>query len=154
MLSAVALREHLGTEIGVSRWFMIDQDRINAFADVTDDHQFIHLDPERAADETAFDGTVAHGFLTVSLLSAMAYDALPPIEGARVGVNYGFNRLRFVSPVPAGAQVRGRFTLHALSDEPPTEVTLTWAVSVEIENHVKPALVAEWINRLYFEELT
>ena len=94
----------------VSRWLTVDQARIDAFAKITEDEQFIHVDPERAA-ETAFGGTVAHGFLTLSLLSAMAYSALPRIEGAAHGVNYGFDRVRFVRPVPSGSRVRGHFTL-------------------------------------------
>ncbi len=94
----------------VSHWLTVDQARIDAFAKVTEDEQFIHVDPERAA-ETAFGGTVAHGFLTLSLLSAMAYSALPRIEGAAHGVNYGFDRVRFVRPVPSGSRVRGHFTL-------------------------------------------
>ena len=98
----------IGQEIGVSRWITVDQARIDAFAEVTEDRQFIHIDPE-AARATPFGGTIAHGFLTLSLLSAMTYDAVPPLEGVVMGVNYGFDRLRFLAPVLAGSQVRGRF---------------------------------------------
>ena len=116
----------------VSRWITVDQERIDAFAKITEDEQFIHVDPERAA-ETAFGGTVAHGFLTLSLLSAMAYSALPRIEGAAHGVNYGFDRVRFVRPVPSGSRVRGRFTLRAVTPRSAREWRLTYDVSVEIE---------------------
>ena len=102
-----------GSELGVSRWIEIEQPRIDAFADVTDDHQFIHVDPE-AARTTAFGGTIAHGFLTLSLLSAMAADVLLMPHGAKLGMNFGFNNLRFVAPVPSGGQVRGRFELLAV----------------------------------------
>lgn len=140
----------VGTEFGVSRWFTIGQDRIDAFADATEDWLFIHTDPERAAREAPYGGTIAHGFLTASLLAAMAYDALPRVEGAPRGVNYGFDRLRFVSPVRAGKRVRGRFTLSRLDDSRPGEVTLHYAVTVEIEGEDRPALVADWITRQYF----
>ena len=116
----------------VSRWLTVDQARIDAFAKITEDEQFIHVDPERAA-ETAFGGTVAHGFLTLSLLSAMAYSALPRIEGAAHGVNYGFDRVRFVRPVPSGSRVRGHFTLRAVTPRSAREWQLTYDVSVEIE---------------------
>src|ERR1700716_3809912 len=103
--------EMVGREVGVSSWHLVDQKRIDVFADVTEDHQFIHVDPERAVRETPFGSTVAHGFLTVSLLSVFSYEALPRISGAIRGVNYGFDRLRFISPVRAGSRLRGRFTL-------------------------------------------
>ena len=100
----------VGQEIGVSDWFEITQERIDQFADCTEDWQFIHVDPDRAA-QTEFGGTVAHGMLTLSMLSAMAIDALPQVEGARLSVNYGFEKLSFSSPVPAGGRVRGRLVL-------------------------------------------
>ena len=140
----------VGTELGVSRWFGIGQDRIDAFADATEDWLFIHTDPERAAREAPYGGTIAHGFLTASLLAAMAYDALPRVEGAPRGVNYGFDRLRFVAPVRAGKRVRGRFNLSKLDAGRPGEVTLHYAVTVEIEGEDRPALVADWITRQYF----
>jgi acyl dehydratase len=129
----------------VSRWMTVDQERIDAFAKVTEDEQFIHVNPERAA-ETAFGGAVAHGFLTLSLLSAMAYSALPKIEGAAHGVNYGFDHVRFVRPVPSGSRVRGRFTLREVTPRSAHQWRLTYDVSVEIEGVEKPALAATWLT--------
>jgi acyl dehydratase len=129
----------------VSRWMSVDQARIDAFAKVTEDEQFIHVDPKRAA-ETAFGGPIAHGFLTLSLLSAMAYSALPRIEGSAHGVNYGFDRVRFVRPVPSGSRVRGHFTLRALTQRSAQEWQLAYEVSVEIEGVEKPALAATWLT--------
>lgn len=140
-----------GSEIGVSKWFDITQERINSFADSTEDWQFIHVDPEAAA-KTPFGTTIAHGFLTLSLLSAMAYDAMPSVDGVAMGVNYGMNKMRFVSPVPVGSRVRGRFTLTECDTSKPGEFTSITTVSVEIEGSDKPALVAEWIGRRYFGE--
>jgi acyl dehydratase len=129
----------------VSRWITVDQARIDAFAKVTEDEQFIHVDPERAK-ATVFGGTVAHGFLTLSLLSAMAYSALPRIEGAAHGVNYGFDRVRFVRPVPSGSQVRGRFVLKAITPRSAREWRLSYEVTVEIEGAETPALAATWLT--------
>jgi acyl dehydratase len=143
-VSADELAARVGQSF-VSRWMLVDQARIDAFAKVTEDEQFIHVDPERAA-ATVFGGTVAHGFLTLSLLSAMAYSALPRIEDAAHGVNYGFDRVRFVSPVPSGSRVRGRFTLRALTPRSAREWQSTYEVSVEIEGAQKPALVATWLT--------
>jgi acyl dehydratase len=140
----------VGKEIGISAWHTVDQSRIDAFADVTEDHQFIHIDPERAARETPFGTTVAHGFLTVSLLSVFSYEALPKIEGATMGVNYGFDKLRFVSPVRAGSRVRGRFTLTEAKMRGPNELLSRTSVSVEIDGESKPALVADWLGLVYF----
>ena len=134
-----------GSETGVSRWFTIDQKRIDAFAEVTEDRQFIHIDPE-AARATPFGGPIAHGFLTLSMLSALAMDALPDIEGRAMGVNYGFEKLRFLSPVPAGARVRGRFKLESVTPRSATEFLSRNSVTVEIEGAAKPALVAEWLT--------
>ena len=128
-----------------SRWLMVDQGRIDAFAKVTEDEQFIHVDPERAR-ATAFGGTVAHGFLTLSLLSTMAYNALPRIEGAVHGVNYGFDRVRFLHPVRSGSRVRGHFTLLAATLRSEREWQLSYEVSVEIEGAQKPALAAMWLT--------
>jgi acyl dehydratase len=138
----------LGTEAGVSRWFEIDQKRIDAFADATDDWQFIHVDPERAA-ETPFGTTIAHGFLTLGMLSAMYYDAIPDIVGTKMGVNYGFDRIRFLSPVPVGARVRARFVMVEVKELRPGELTSTMDVTVEIEGSDRPALKAVWIGRRY-----
>ncbi len=129
----------------VSRWLIVDQQRIDAFAKVTEDEQFIHVDPGRAG-ATAFGGTVAHGFLTLSLLSTLAYSALPRIEGAAHGVNYGFDRVRFVHPVRSGTRVRGHFKLLAVTQRSKREWQLTYDVSVEIEGAHKPALAATWLT--------
>ena len=153
MKAAVTLAEMkdlVGREVGLSRWFEIDQKRIDAFADSTEDWQFIHVDPE-AAKATPFGATIAHGFLTVSMLSAMAYDALPKVSGVAMGVNYGFEKLRFVAPVRAGRRVRGRFKLEALNPRSGREWQSRKAVTVEIEGEDKPALVAEWLS-LYIME--
>lgn len=147
------LSAQIGREVGLSRWFTVDQTRISAFADVTEDHQFLHVDPDRAA-QTPFGGTIAHGFLSLSLLSAMSYDALPPLAGRTASVNYGFDRLRFVSPVRAGSRVRGRFALLETDIPTPDALNLTHKVSVEIEGSDKPALVAHWITRHYFDVKT
>ncbi|HLJ72775.1 MAG TPA: MaoC family dehydratase [Roseiarcus sp.] len=135
----------IGTETGVSRWFLIDQARIDAFADVTEDRQFIHIDPE-AAKATPFGGTIAHGFLTLSMLSALAQDALPRPQGVAMGVNYGFEKLRFVAPVPSGRRIRGRFHLLDVVRRGPNEVQMRNKATVEIEGGDKPALVAEWLT--------
>lgn len=151
-MASIALADFLkleGQKVGTSRWFEIDQSRIDTFADVTEDHQFIHVD-EKAAEKTPFGTTIAHGFLTLSMLSAMIYDGVPNIEGAKMGVNYGFNKIRFISPVKSGARVRAHFTLSALRHPKPTEVTNIWGVSIEIEGQERPALIAEWIGRQYF----
>jgi acyl dehydratase len=149
-LDVDALETLVGREVGVSSWHLVDQARIDAFAQVTDDHQFIHVDPERAA-ETPFGGTIAHGFLTLSLLSAMALEAQPKIRGGVMGINYGFNKVRFLAPVPSGARVRGRFVLAALSRPRPSEVDVTWRSAVEIEGGTRPALVADWLNRFHLD---
>ncbi len=135
----------IGTEVGVSRWITVDQARIDAFAETTEDRQYIHIDPE-AARATPFGGTIAHGFLTLSLLSAMTYDAVPPLEGVVMGINYGFDKVRFLAPVPAGSQVRGRFTLLSAEDKGGGRWLLKHEVTVEISGGDKPALVAEWLG--------
>ncbi|TAI64981.1 MaoC family dehydratase [Bradyrhizobium sp. Leo170] len=139
----------IGKEIGVSAWHLIDQQRIDTYADVTEDHQFIHVDPERAK-ETAFGTTIAHGFLTMSLLSVMSYQVMPVIEGTTMGVNYGFDKLRFISPVRSGKRVRGRFVLAEAKLRKPTELASRTNVTVEIEGEEKPALVADWLALIYF----
>ena len=135
----------IGREVGVSRWFEVTQARIDAFADCTEDRQFIHVDPERAS-ATPFGGTIAHGFLTLSLASAMSYDAVAPLEGVAMGVNYGFDKLRFLAPVLAGSQVRGRFRLLSAEDKGGGRWLLKHEVTVEIDGAEKPALIAEWLG--------
>lgn len=149
-LPAAELKAMAGREIGLSGWIEITQGRINAFADVTEDWQFIHVDPERAA-ATPFGGTIAHGFLTLSLLSAMAIEAVPRVEGSWMGVNYGFDKIRFLAPVPSGSRVRGRFTVISAEELKPGEMTVKYKVEVEIEGGERPALMAEWIGRQYFK---
>jgi acyl dehydratase len=149
-ISLSAYQEMLGREVGVSSWHLVDQSRINMFADVIEDHQFIHIDPERAKRETPFGTTVAHGFLTMSLMSIMSYEVMPVIEGTTMGVNYGFDKLRFISPVRAGSRVRGRFTLMEAKLRKPTELMSRTSVSIEIEGEEKPAIVADWIGLIYF----
>jgi len=135
----------IGTEIGVSRWIRVDQARIDGFAEITEDRQFIHIDPVAAA-QTPFGGTIAHGFLTLSLLSAMTYDAVPPLEGVTMGINYGFDKLRFLAPVRSGSNVRGRFKLLSAEDKGGGRWLLKHEVTVEIEGGEKPALIAEWLG--------
>src|SRR3954464_580913 len=142
------IKSRVGSEVGVSDWILIDQPRIDAFAEVTDDHQFIHVDPAAAA-VTPFGGTIAHGFLTLSLLSRMAADAMLRPEGIKMGVNYGFDRVRFMAPVRSGKRVRGRFTLTAFDEKRPDQYQLVHQVTVEIEGEDKPALVADWIGMLF-----
>ncbi len=129
----------------VSHWFVVDQDRIDAFAKVTEDEQFIHVDPEQAS-LTPFGGTVAHGFLTLSLLSPMAYSALPSIKGRTMGINYGFDRVRFLHPVRSGSRVRAHFVLAAVIRRSEREWQLTYDVTIEIEGVHKPALAATWLT--------
>lgn len=145
-LTVEELAARAGQEVGVSSWHEVTQPMIDGFADVTSDHQFIHVDPARAAAETPFGGTIAHGFLTLSLLSVMAYEALPGVAGRVMGINYGFDRIRFLSPVRSGSWVRGRFTLVEATHRSPTEVTLRHRVAVEIEGADKPALAADWLT--------
>jgi len=139
------LADLIGQEVGVSKWFEIDQARIDAFAKVTEDEQFIHVNPERAK-QTPFGGTIAHGFLTLSLASAMSYDAVAPLDGVRMGVNYGFDKLRFLAPVPAGSKVRGRFKLLSAEDKGGGRWLLKHELTVEIDGGDKPALIAEWLG--------
>jgi acyl dehydratase len=150
-VSLAAYQGMVGREVGVSSWHLVDQRRIDGFADVIEDHQFIHIDPERARRETSFGTTVAHGFLTMSLLSIMSYEVMPVIEGTTMGVNYGFDRLRFISPVRAGSRVRGRFVLAEVKLRKPGEFQWRTNVTVEIEGEDKPALAADWIGLIYFE---
>jgi acyl dehydratase len=145
VIDAAELESMIGQDVGVSDWALIDQDKINAFADVTYDPYFIHTDPARAEQETSFGGAIAHGFLTLSMLSAMAYDALPDIKGRTVGMNYGFDKIRFLSPVPAGSRIRGRFRIASVQRKP-GQAVVKYAVTVEIEGKEKPALAAEWLT--------
>jgi acyl dehydratase len=136
----------IGQEVGVSDWIEVTQVRINAFAETTEDDQWIHIDPERAAKETPFGGAIAHGFLTLSLMSQMAYQVAYGLEGSVMGINYGFDKLRFLQPVLAGSRVRGRFVLMDAKERRPGQWQLKYGVAVEIENDDKPALSAEWLT--------
>ncbi len=147
MESIAALRDHVGREVAISDWLAVSQERINQFAESTEDRQWIHVDPERAARESPFKETIAHGFLTLSLLSELGRRAMS-VGGVRMGINYGLNRVRFVSPVPAGSRIRGRFTL-ATVEEINGGVQATWNVTVEREGSEKPCCVAEWLVRYY-----
>jgi len=143
------LRTRVGQEIGISNWREITQSQIDQFAEVTGDHQWIHIDQERAKRESPYGSTIAHGFLTVALLSQLINEAVE-IEGDfKLRVNYGFNRLRFTGAVPSGARIRGRFTLQSIKDVD-GGVELTWLSIVEVEGRDKPALVAEWLGRTYY----
>jgi len=137
------LKARVGQSLGTSQWRTIGQDRIDAFADVTEDHLFIHVDPE-AAKATPFGGTIAHGFLTLSMLSPLMTDVSPGVD-VKFSVNYGFDKVRFLSPVRSGKRIRGHFTLTALDEKRPGQWQQVVAVSVEIEGEDKPALLADWI---------
>ncbi|MGY5801696.1 MaoC family dehydratase [Rhizobium sp. LEGMi12c] len=150
-ISLVEIMKLVGTEIGVSDWITVDQTMIDTFADATLDHQFIHVDPERAKAETPYGGTIAHGFLTLSLLSAMNYSGLPKIREQTMGINYGFEKIRFMSPVKCGARVRGHFTLAETRLRGANMLMLTYDVTVEIENERKPALTATWTTISQFD---
>ena len=141
------LREKVGQVVGTSDWYVIDQDRIDRFADATEDHQFIHVDPERAKD-SPFGQTIAHGFLTLSMLAPFLATGFPEIEEKAMGVNYGFDRVRFLAPVKSGQRVRGHWKLLALDEKKPGLWQQTAEVTVEIEGEDKPALVAEWIIQI------
>jgi len=142
------IKSRIGSEVGVSDWIAIDQPRIDAFAEVTEDHQFIHVDPAAAA-ATPFGGTIAHGFLTLSLLSRMAADAMLRPADVKMGVNYGFEKVRFLAPVRSGSRVRGRFRLQRFEEKRPGQYQFVHEVTVEIEGEDKPALIAEWIGMIF-----
>jgi acyl dehydratase len=140
------IAERIGSELGVSAWMKITQPMVDAFADVTDDHYFLHVDPARAA-VPPLGGTIAHGFLTLSLLAPMAYQVCPYVEEARYPLNYGFDRVRFVAPVPVGSRIRGRFVLRQAEVISPEQRQTLYDATVEIEGSTRPALVAQWLTR-------
>lgn len=142
------LKGLIGQEVGASEWLEVSQSRVNDFAETTEDRQWIHVDAERAKTGSPFGATIAHGFLTLSLLSHFSSEAVSVKGDFKMGINYGLNRVRFVSPVTVGSRVRGRFTLQSV-EEVQGGLQLTWGVTVEIENAPKPALVAEWLVRYY-----
>jgi acyl dehydratase len=150
---AVVSKEELfalkGKDIGTSEWMLIDQDRVNKFAEATGDFQFIHVDPERAK-LTPFGGPIAHGFLSLSLLPVLTAQAdLPRLDGVKMGVNYGGNKTRFIAPVKVGKRVRGHFKMLDIEEKRPGQFQQTMEFSLEIEGEDKPALIAEWITQFF-----
>lgn len=143
----LALKTLAGRELGVSDWFLVTQERISQFAAATEDHQWIHVDPERAVRESPFGGTIAHGFLTLSLIPYLAEQVFQ-VRGDRMRVNYGLNRVRFPAPVPAGSRIRARVALRAVK-ESADAVDAEVVVTVESESAAKPCCVAEWLMRFY-----
>jgi len=143
------IKSLVGQQIGTSEWLEISQDRINMFADATDDHQFIHIDPEAAA-KTPFGGTIAHGFLTLSLIPALtAQSDCPRPQGVKMAINYGGNKTRFLSPVRSGKRVRAHFKLLEMDEKRPGQWQQTNEITIEIEDEAKPALICEWILQFF-----
>jgi acyl dehydratase len=147
-LSIEQLKTLVSQEVGASDWIVIDQSRVDAFAEVTGDHQWIHTDPARAKTESRFGRTIAHGFLTLSLLSRLSHEAIDVSGIFRMRINYGLNRVRFPSPGLEGSRIRARFRLQSCEDVEGGH-QIVWLVTVEIEGSEKPALVAEWVLRYY-----
>jgi acyl dehydratase len=146
-----ALEARIGQEVGISNWIVVDQAMVDQFAQTTRDDQWIHIDPDRAARDTPFGGTIAHGFLTLSLASRFAYDCFEMAPGQVMGINYGFNRLRFLSPVRAGSRLRGRFTLTGVTRRNATDLLRETRMTIDIDGHDIPALVADWLALAVFE---
>ena len=142
------IHSKIGQEVGVSSWLAIDQQRIDEFADATEDRQFIHTDLEAAA-QTPFGGTIAHGFLSLSMLSRMAAEGMLVPDSIKMAVNYGLDRVRFIKPVRSGKRIRGRFRLDSVEEKAPGQLLLRHTVTVEIEGEEKPALTAEWLGLLF-----
>ena len=140
----------VGQELGVSNWIDVGQALIDDFARVTGDDQFIHVDPVRAQAESPYGGTIAHGFLTLSLLPVMARDVVPRTVGARARINYGFDKVRFLAPVPAGARVRAKFRVLSAETRKAGELTLKYGVEIEVEGGDRPAVAAEWLSRVQY----
>jgi acyl dehydratase len=146
LASLEEIRTRIGQEIGTSSWLTVDQARIDAFAEATEDRQFIHVD---ATAQTPFGGTIAHGFLSLSLLSRMAADVMLVPEGLKMAVNYGLDRVRFLAPVRSGKRVRGRFVLDSVEEKAPGQLLMRHLVTVEIEDEDKPALTAAWLGLIF-----
>mgnify|MGYP006102652649 FL=1 len=144
-MKAQNLTDYVGKKTGVSRWFTVTQEQIDSFADATHDHQFIHIDPVKAK-QTPFGSTIAHGFLSLSLLSAIAYDAGINLENTLMGLNYGFDKIRFLHPVNVNSKIRGHMVLAKVLEKKPGQFLLTWDVSIEIDSVEKPALTAQWLT--------
>jgi acyl dehydratase len=145
VLEPAVVAKLIGSDLGMSEWILVDQQRINAFADVTGDHQFIHVDPVAAA-ATPFGGTIAHGFLTLSLIASMMPEGAIVLKGIKMGLNYGFERVRFLLPVPSGARIRARHRLKNFEDKGGGRFVVTTEVTIEIEGQDKPALIADWLG--------
>jgi len=148
LASLTDIKSRVGQEVGVSSWIEIGQARIDAFADATEDRQFIHVDATAAA-QTPFGGTIAHGFLSLSLLSRMGAEAMLVPDGMKMAINYGLDRVRFLAPVRSGKRVRGRFTLDSVEEKAAGQILLKHTVTVEIEGESKPALTAVWLTLLF-----
>jgi acyl dehydratase len=147
-MNAADFKDRIGTEIGLSDWMEITQDRVNAFADATDDHQWIHVDPEKAASGP-FGGTIAHGFLTLSLTVSLSAQVPLDVGSPRMGINYGLEKVRFPAPVPVGSRIRARVGLVSVTDVE-GGIQLNRQVTIEVEGTEKPAMVAETVSRLYY----
>lgn len=151
--SPAALAARIGQEIGLSEWLPVTQDMIDRFADLTDDHQFIHVNPALAA-QTPFGGTIAHGFLVLSLITTLGKAAEFALEGITMGVNYGFEKIRMVSPVHTGRRIRGRFVLKELTERMPGQWLAKLGVTIEIEGETRPAVIADWLALQYVRQET
>ena len=149
-LSVDQLNDYIGKEVGISEWLLVDQERINRFADATGDHQYIHVDSERAA-QTPFGSTIAHGFLTMSLMVLMGYEGSTKLKNSVMGINYGFDKLRFINPVKVNSKIRGRFRLISAEEKNTNQWLLKHNITVEIAGEEKPALVAEWLGMTVVE---
>jgi acyl dehydratase len=147
-ISEEEFKNSKGAVYGPGEWFKVDQERINQFADATDDHQFIHVDPE-AAKDTPFGGTIAHGFLTLSLLAHLVPQIAPKPDNVQMGVNYGMNKLRFLNPVKEGSEVRAVSKILDVVEKRPGQYLITSEVTVEIKGEKAPALVAEWLGMTF-----
>jgi len=144
-IKAKQLHQYIGKETGVSKGFTVTQQQIDSFADATHDHQYIHIDPIKAM-ETPYGTTIAHGFLSLSLLSAISYESAINLENTVMGINYGFDKVRFLQPVKVNSRVRGRMVLAKVIEKEPGQFLYTWDVTVEIESQAKPALIAQWLT--------
>jgi len=146
-MSPQAAQALIGTETGISQWHTISQQQVNQFADTTGDHQFIHLDEERAKVETPFGGTIAHGYLTLSLLSMLGAEAgTVRLSGTKIIINYGLDKVRFLNPVRVGSRIRARFVMHSITEKNPGQYLVKHQVTVDIENQDKPAMIAESLS--------
>lgn len=151
-LSKTDFLNSVGTVYGPGEWFKVDQERINKFAEATDDFQFIHVDPERAAKETPFGTTIAHGFLTLSLLAGLVPKIQPKIENVRMGINYGIDKLRFLQPVKVDSEIRASAKILSIDEKRPGQYLTKTEVTIEIKGEDKPALIVEWLGMSFVDE--